>query len=278
MSERATVRLLVVGDTHGAWDAVDVRFVEDAAPDALLVVGDLGDQEARMVEPFADLAVPTFVVLGNHDAWFASRGGPLEPLRALEARLGDRNLAYAARELPGTGVALVGGRPYSWGGPLRDHRRFYADHLGIRDESESADRIVEAALSVDAPTLVVVAHNGPTGLGSDADSIYGRDFRRPPRDWGDADLRLALDVLRDEGRHVALVVAGHMHERLVGGGRRTRVVQDRRTLHLNAAVVPRHRQGPTGAIRRHFMEVVLTDGEVVSHRDLWVGDDARPIE
>lgn len=272
------VRLLVVGDAHGKWDATDVAIVQQVAPAALLVVGDLANQELAIVERLDVPGVPVHVVLGNHDAWFASRGGDLADLRRIEAALGPRNLAYSAAPIDGSDLALVGARPYSWGGRLGDHGRFYADHLQLRDESESADRIVAAAETVPDRTLVVVAHNGPTGLGSERHSIYGCDFKSAPEDWGDADLRLALDGLRDQGRDVALVVAGHMHHRLRGGGDRTRVVRERDTVHVNAAVVPRRRRLPDRRIVRHFVSIDLADGRVQRVRDVWLDPRAEVAE
>ena len=62
-------------------------------------------------------------------------------------------------------------------------------------------------------------------------------------DHGDPDLSMALDAAAEQGRAVAACVFGHMHHRCQGDGalrRRVAVTPDG-VLHLNAAVVPRHR-------------------------------------
>ena len=62
-------------------------------------------------------------------------------------------------------------------------------------------------------------------------------------DHGDPDLSMALDAAAEQGRAVAVCVFGHMHHRCQGDGalrRRVAVTPDG-VLHLNAAVVPRHR-------------------------------------
>jgi hypothetical protein len=52
------------------------------------------------------------------------------------------------------------------------------DVTQVPDEGESARRIAETVLSLPKDTVpIVAAHNGPTGLGRDAWSICGVDFR-----------------------------------------------------------------------------------------------------
>ena len=49
----------------------------------------------------------------------------------------------------------------------------------VTDAEASAQRIAETVLSVPEDTVpIVVAHNGPTNLGSEPWSICGVDFRR----------------------------------------------------------------------------------------------------
>lgn len=47
---------------------------------------------------------------------------------------------------------------------------------------------------------VLVAHNGPAGLGTHAAAVCGADFLAGGGDWGDVDLRSALDTLHRKGR------------------------------------------------------------------------------
>jgi uncharacterized protein (TIGR04168 family) len=92
--------------------------------------------------------------------------------------------------------------------------------FGVASFEESAEKIV--ASSLQAPqqhSLVLLAHNGPRGLGSKRHDICGVDWTsRGAGDHGDADLQAALEALQQRhGRHVALVTFGHMHAHLKGG-------------------------------------------------------------
>mgnify|MGYP000686870352 CR=1 FL=1 len=56
----AELRIAIAGDLHGQWDAVDERLLEQLAPDALLVVGDLSDktlEETSQLVVLRELAV-----------------------------------------------------------------------------------------------------------------------------------------------------------------------------------------------------------------------------
>lgn len=77
-----------------------------------------------------------------------------------------------------------------------------------------------ASSIIESPTndsVIVVAHNGPSGLGSNPEDICGVDFRGSSGgDWGDEDLRIALDLAEQNGQNASLVVFGHMHSSLKG--------------------------------------------------------------
>ena len=142
---------------------------------------------------------------------------------------------------------------------------------------QSVQRITAAAAAADPDLpLVLLAHCGPTGLGSDVADPCGRDWKRPACDWGDQDLALAIDRIR-RLRPLPLVVFGHMHHRLKRGqGERRSFCVDRAgTAYLNTAFVPRHSQDERGQPLRHFSWVVLRDGQLreASHR--WYGLDGR---
>ena len=89
--------------------------------------------------------------------------------------------------------------------------------------------------------IVFLAHNGPSGLGAERHAIWGADFRRRGGDFGDPDLREAIEHARRRGKTVLAVLAGHMHRALRGGGPdRVAFVRDEHgTLFVNAARVPR---------------------------------------
>jgi uncharacterized protein (TIGR04168 family) len=297
--------LLAVGDVHGCFDDVDERFVETAGAAATLFVGDFGDEDVPLVARIAALRCPKAVVLGNHDAWwsmgrrFDDRQGLSDVVRDEIRLLGAahvslRAAAFAAdgarRAEPAggsspAGLVVVGGRSFSWGGPWDRHAPFYDRLHGVRDDGASADRMLGAAEEFPNARVVLLGHNGPSGLGDGRGAIYGRDFAEPFVDFGDPDQALALERMRNAGRTVIASVAGHMHHRLVGGGLRRRVVVSDGTVHVNVAVVPRHERGPDGGMLRHFARIELAarglggrsavsapPTQVAAIDDLWVDD------
>lgn len=64
--------------------------------------------------------------------------------------------------------------------------------------------------------LVLMAHNGPSGLGAERHNICGCDWLKEAGDHGDPDLQLALQQLQQAGRRVALLLHGHMHHTIKG--------------------------------------------------------------
>lgn len=160
-------------------------------------------------------------------------------------------------------LAVVGGRPFSQGGPdFNRVERFYREMYGVEDFKGSTERIVrslrEAAAHLSSKTkeetrksksesggdgdddedgaaLVLIAHNGPSGLGKAKHDICGADFLDAGGDWGDPDLEEALRRVRsregEEGEDdeaaastagtsfsvsasPCLVAFGHMHRSL----------------------------------------------------------------
>ncbi|KAG8459686.1 hypothetical protein KFE25_003138 [Diacronema lutheri] len=261
------LRVAIVGDVHGQWDEGDASALRELRPpvDLCLFVGDFGDEDVVTVESCArsELPFPAASVFGNHDAWFSLDKRKRRPKKAardydgqtaLDAQrrlFAPRNLEYERRELPELGLTVVGGRPYSIGGPIWPP--FYVEQYGLASQIESADRIGRVATNAQARDLVFLAHNGPAGLGAARDDICGRDW--PHRvgahagqsggDWGDRDLADGIRMARKAGKRVPLVAFGHLHRRLIGGGLRqmVRVDDDAGTVFLNAAQVPRWR-GP----------------------------------
>ena len=270
-----TIELIVIGDVHGLWDDVDASFLEAREATAIFV-GDYGDEDVALVERLASVRAPKVFTFGNHDAWHAMRGrGPREAVERQLAAAGDEFIGYRALTVADDRLGLVGARPFSWGGAWFDGD-FYQPLFGVRTMKDSADRIVGAASTLPAHVpLVIIGHNGPRGLGTAPDSIWGRDFQSPPADWGDPDQEEALERLRAAGRQVVAGVAGHMHERLMhGSGNRQRVALSNGTTFVNAAVVPRHRRGKR-TILRHFVELQIElqiEGASVHATDIWVDD------
>ena len=262
----AELRIAIAGDLHGQWDSSDEQLLQLLNPDALLVVGDLSDGQMLIPARLASLSLPVACILGNHDTGRDASGRTLQ--RQIDA-LGACHCGWGLRELNPPGLAVVGGRPASAGGGFHQSQASQAV-FGPVTLQESAARISTAALSAD-PTLplILLAHCGPSGLGSSAADPCGRDWKPPARDWGDQDLALAIDQIRRQ-RPLPLVVFGHMHHRLKRGqGDRLSYCLDRAgTAYLNTAFVPRHSHDEQGRALRHFSWVELNDGQLqeISHR------------
>lgn len=265
--------LTFVGDVHRWWRPGDSAYLERVRPALSLFVGDLGDEDVEMVRVVAALQVPKVVILGNHDAWQSfGRRTATEKLRESLAVLGEDHLAYAVREVPEAGVSVIGARPFSWGGESLRSPELYDEIYGVHTMRQSAAAIVDAARQAQHRDLVILAHNGPLGLGSGSGDIFGKDFGKPGGDWGDRDLALAIQRIEGFGLRVRAVVAGHMHHRLAHprGAERTRFVRRDGTLFLNAAYVPRVQRQEGGEEWSYFLRLSVERGECVGVEEVWV--------
>lgn len=261
------LRVAIAGDLHGQWDDHDEAVLRRLQPDALLLVGDLADGDGRLGRRLASLPLPAACILGNHDAGRDASG---RTMARMDQALGDLHCPWSLRWLDPPGLAVVGGRPGSAGGGFNLSQAVQA-HWGPLDLLQSAERISTAALAApEGRPLVLLAHCGPSGLGSAASDPCGRDWKRPALDWGDLDLREALQRIRRQ-RPVPLVVFGHMHHRLRSGGSRRRLLRDGQgTIFFNAACVPRHGHDDGGRPVRQFSWVDLNDaGGVEAVRLCW---------
>jgi len=281
------VTLVVIGDVHEQWDDDSAAALASLGADVAVFVGDFGNENVELLERIASLPHPKAVILGNHDAWFsltprgrqravrmalmsstlrALSGGVTGGVPAQLQALGADHVGFSARHFPGAGISVVGARPFSKGGRRWDDvSEFYARHYGVRSFADSAARVVSTALAQpEGATLVLAAHNGPTGLGELRSSPCGVDWQEPEADHGDPDLQEAIERLAAAGRAPALVLFGHMHHTLKGGGHRDLAHVDPRTgtVYLNAAVVPRVRHFPAAAAAARAAAAGAGDADV----------------
>lgn len=269
-----TPSILVVGDIHKQWRTADAEFLEQKTQDLVLFVGDLGDEDVDMVQTVANIDARKAVILGNHDAWRSFSEKRVTPnLQESLQILGEDHLGYDLTEWYEAGVSIVGARPFSWGGPSLRSPEVYSRLYDVRSHQDSADRIVEVARQAEHRDIIILAHNGPTGLSMETHDIWGKDFGKSPRgDWGDDDLELAIDHIKSMGLRIPLVIAGHMHHRLITprGAFRTRFLRHRGTVYVNVAVVPRHRSLSNGSVVSHFLRVHCRNGKLESFQEIWV--------
>jgi len=270
--------MVVIGDLHGQWRPGDQRYLEDLEPELAMFVGDLSDtEEVAAAEMVAGLRVPKVALLGNHDAWRSIKEKRVtDTLNKSIDALGSTHLAYEVHDVPSAQVSIVGARPFSYGGPQMRGAEVYEELYGVRDFESSAQRIVKAAQSARHRDLVILAHNGPTGLGSEPSDICGKDFGQPGGDWCDRDLELAIELIEGWGFRVRAVIAGHMHHLLLHPRKhpRKRFVRRDGTLFVNCAVVPRVEERD-GSELSYFLRTTWEEGECRSLHEVWVDAEGR---
>lgn len=287
-----TATIGVVGDVHLYWDDEDVAFFNSAGYDLLLFVGDLAAYTQvrghRVARSLRKIRVPAMCIPGNHDGLHALQlGAEIAPrahrlrnafcegqarrCRRLDKALGDVELvAYSQHRLAPAGVPLnvVVGRPHSIGGRRLACLRYLDEAYGVDSMEASIERMKVLIDACDDAPILFLAHNGPSGLGDRADSIWGCDFRKKEEDWGDQDLEEAVRYANGSGRRVLAAVAGHMHRRTKTGKSRPAQVEKDGVLYVNAAEVPRHRQ-VNGTRQRHHVRLTVTAEEATAE-DLWI--------
>jgi uncharacterized protein (TIGR04168 family) len=266
----------VIGDLHSAWEVEDIGYFQRGDYPLLLVTGDLGHSGSSdgrgIARSLAQLAPQVLVMPGNNDAAdyphiraeltyrraradllldAVAEGHSLPPSREAAQLCG-----YSLHPLElnaGFAFTVVAGRPFSMGGPELSFPEALARLHGVRSMSDSTERLCALVDDSTSEHLVFLAHNGPSGLGAAPEDIWGRDFHPDAGDWGDPDLRAAIEHARQRGKHVLAVVAGHMHWAVFGSEQVHRRWQLQRDgiLYVNAARVPRvfTHQGRT--VRHH---------------------------
>lgn len=277
-----SLRIAIIGDVHDQWDAQDADALQSLQSDLALFVGDFGNESLAVVESIAATPLPMAAIMGNHDAWYTAttwgkRECPYD--RTQEDRvhmqlslLGDSHVGYGKRDFPALGLTVIGGRPFSWGGPKWRHKTFYRKRFGVRNFQESIERIKAAIDAAAYDTLIFIGHCGPAGLGDAPESPCGRDWKPNGGDFGDPDLTAAIAYAKEQGKSVPLVTFGHMHHAL----RHRQDIQRERlsldasgTVYLNAACVPRIIR-TDATCHRNFSQVILNGSTVEQASLIWV--------
>ncbi|KAI3775378.1 hypothetical protein L1987_49951 [Smallanthus sonchifolius] len=294
LSMASSVRIVVVGDVHDDWDLQeDSKALNLLRPDLVLFTGDFGNENVELVRSIAALKVAKAAILGNHDAWntqkFYEKGKDAVQLQ-LES-FGEEHLGYQRLDFHPLKLSVIGGRPFSCGGERLFRKQLLAKRYGVHNMNDSAKRISDAALGTPMNhSIILLAHNGPTGLGSNMNDICGRDWVRGGGDHGDPDLALAISQLKGNTKYsVPLVVFGHMHKELAfgNGPRKMIVVGNDNTIYLNGAIVPRVKifcddpltQNPKRTLRA-FTLIDSKEGKVEKIAETWVSvnGDSTSVE
>lgn len=282
--------IAVIGDIHDQWDAADNASLMALGVDLALFVGDFGNENVPLVRCISELTLPFAAIMGNHDAWYTAlpwgrKRAPYDHAMADRVQeqldlLGAAHVGYGHRAFPALQLAVVGGRPFSWGGPTLSTDIFHRLRYGVNNLAESSERIQAAVAATEQNTLIFLGHNGPHGLGDQPESICGRDWEPRGGDFGDPDLAAAIAQARTLGKRIPLVTFGHMHHRLRHRQDRLRdrvVVDTHGTVYLNAAIAPRW-QSFQGQKRRAFTLVEWRDQGVQKITQVWLNAEHQIVE
>ncbi|CAH9053864.1 unnamed protein product [Cuscuta epithymum] len=273
----SSFRIVIVGDIHEDWESAhDFRALQHLQPNLVLFTGDFGNENVELVRAIAaGINIPKAAILGNHDSWSTSKftkktkdGVQLQ----LEC-FGEQHVGYAHLDFPAFQLRVVGGRPFSCGGDQLFRKKLITARYGVHNMEESAQKIHKAAIGTpNEHSIIFLAHNGPSGLGSNIDDICGRDWECEGGDHGDPDLAQAISLVKETtNHHVPLVVFGHMHSELAKGGFRKMIHIDAdNTMYLNAAIVPRVKHPDNGGSIRAFTVVEFEDRKITKVAETWV--------
>jgi uncharacterized protein (TIGR04168 family) len=279
------VKIAIIGDIHRHFNARDVTLFNRSEYDLILITGDLVDFRSKdaiaVADQLAQLRTPALFIAGNHDCtnlvqFLAevkgisslaqlSSGGQDKRVARLQRHLGPVTFAAYSRHdftINNQDFSIIAARPFSPGGPDLAFRPYLRHKYGVNTLQDSVRRLQKLIDASASDTLIFLAHNGPTGLGSSKDDIWGCDFRDEGGDYGDPDLYEAIRYARERGKHVMAVVAGHMHHKLMDGGKRQWLVQADGTTYINAARVPRIFKRGEETVHHH-LSLTLAQGEVV---------------
>lgn len=276
-------QIALIGDIHRHFNQYDVTYFNQADYDWLLFTGDLANYYHReglaVARQMARLNKPALIIPGNHDTltalqllaeikqwprlrrWLAV--GQPRRLRQWQRALGQVQVGgYSLHPVPDSDdVAVVVGRPFGMGGSVLHCQPQLRRQFGIGTMAESAARYCQLIDEARSQRLIFLAHNGPTGLGASRDAIWGNDFRPEAGDFGDSDLRAAVEYAQKQGKKVLAVMAGHMHHKVKKGGQRTWHLEQDGIHYINAARVPRIFE-ENGRLIHHYVRLTLTNDAV----------------
>ena len=279
------VKIAVIGDVHDQWETEDEIALNHLEVDLVLFVVDFGNEVVPLINRIAALPLPKAVILGNHDSWYTASdwGRKKSPYdHSQEDRvqqqldlLGESHVGYGKIDFPQFNISVVGSRPFSWGGPTWKNSEFYRDRYGVNNFAESTEKIVTAAAQTNCDNLIILAHNGPMGLGEKPEDSCGKDWYPLGGDFGDPDLTEAIKRIEAMGKQIILVTFGHMHHRLRHTQSLTRKAVNKNQggmIYFNSACVPRIKDTIEGKLR-NFSLVYLENHQITKISLVWLANN-----
>ena len=296
-----SVKIAIVGDIHSSWTERDTDYFNQSNYDMIFFVGDLPGHYhrdlLRIASQLAKVQLPSLLIPGNHDGVsirqliselfhnrkmiekYSSRQEKL--CIALQKTLSPITMAgYSLHSYTFHNLRfdIIGCRPHSAGGTDLAYYPYLERKYQVKSMEHSSKRLKSLIDQSKEEKLIFLAHNGPFGLGCKRDDIWGCDFHPKRGDFGDLDLRNAIDYAREKGKHVIAVVAGHMHHRLKGGGYRNWLQQENETVMINAARVPRIFQEKDMWLHHHISMKISGPKEPVSINEVLVDTSFKEIK
>lgn len=275
------MKIALIGDIHGSWNSKDVKFFNQSDYDYLFFTGDLPPyymKAALLVKRLHGLNKKSFLIPGNNDTTnFLQLAGEIFNNEFLieKAALGhDKRINEFLNEANGIticgyslhplkGFDMIAARPFSMGGGF-NFKPTLQKKYGVGSLESSAQLLYKLIDISQNPKIIFLAHNGPEGLGTARDDIWGKDFDLKGGDLGDQDLRLAIEYARGKGKKILCVLAGHLHysERNGKPTRNWYIVKD--SIHyVNAARVPRIYHKKDGAVHHHISIEIKDNDEII---------------
>lgn len=160
-------------------------------------------------------------------------------------------------------VSLIVGRPHAMGGGLSFSPHMKKTYL-VSNMETSVEKYKRLIDGTKEKNIIFLSHNGPFGLGSAKNSIYGAEFKKEGGDWGDIDLTEAIQYAKSIGKKVPLVLSGHMHHSISKTKERETHEYTGGTFYVNGAKVPRIREG------KHFHTKIEWSGGSATVIPMWI--------
>ncbi|MCB1156293.1 MAG: metallophosphoesterase [Leptospiraceae bacterium] len=282
------MKFAIIGDIHGYWNSQDLRYFNDSDYDFLLFTGDLPTYfsgPSLIPKRLSGLKKKAYLIPGNHDSsnlfqltgelfqnkFLIQKGflGQEKRLAKFKKDIAPVELCYYTYRQE-EDYALLFCRPFSMGGPFLSFQPFLSKYCSVNDFEDSIALLASIVDEIEEEKLLVISHNGPTGLGDRREDIWGKDFDPRGGDWGDKDLEELISYCKKKKKRVELVLAGHMH---YSETKRTNFIEKDSTLYLNSARVPRIFKKGKQMVHRHIRVEFVEAGPEISTVDVYQNEE-----